>query len=369
MNTSNRNKILIVDDDILNIKLIQEILKREKYQFAVALNGRTAIYKAKAHKFDLILLDILMPGVDGFEVCKRLHDYPGTKDIPIIFLTALSDIEKTKQGFDVGAVDYVTKPFNKDELLARVKAQIKLKKNREILLETKDSIEIATDLKNESVIMETAKIFTNLNSINALGNSLIKTKLNPEQKKISETILNKCNKTKKQLEEVIQIIRISIEQIISGEPVTGVDYKADKIITKFIEQAEKKLRERNKEIAKKLTILIAEDNIMVQKLTENNLKKLGHTVDVAENGKQAVDKFRTGKYDMIFMDCQMPEMDGFKATIAIREIEKEKQVSPGIQIIAMTAGTKQSERKMCIDAGMDDFLEKPFKVQELLEKL
>ena len=348
---------------------MQEILKRGKYRFATALNGRTAIYKAKAHKFDLILLDIVMPGIDGFEVCKRLQDYPGTKDIPIIFLTALSNIEQTKQGFELGAVDYVTKPFNRDELLARVKAQIELKRNREVLRETIDSIEIATDLKNESVIMETAKIFTNLNNINALGNSLLKTNLNSEQKKISKNILEKCSKTKSQLEEVIRIIRISIEQIISGEPLAGVANKTDKIIAKFIEQAEKKIRERNSEIAKRLTILIAEDNMMVQKLAEYNLKKLGHTVDIAENGKQAVEKYRKGKYDMIFMDCQMPEMDGYEATRTIREIEKEKNISLGIQIIAMTAASTRSERKRCIDAGMDDFLSKPFKIQELLEKL
>ena len=369
MNTSNNYKILIVDDDVLSINLMQDILKKEKYQFATALNGRTAIYKAKAYKFDLILLDIVMPGIDGFEVCKQLQKYPGTKDVPIIFLTALSNIEQTKQGFELGAVDYITKPFSRDELLARVKTQIELKRNREVLIETIDSIEIATDIKNESVIMETAKIFTNLNSINALGDSLLKTNLNPEQKNISKNILEKCSKTKSQLEELIHIIRISVEQILSGVSLTGVDKNTNNIVRKFVEQAEKKIRERNSEISKKRTILIAEDNMMVQKLAENNLIKLGHTVNVAENGKQAVEKFRKGKYDIIFMDCQMPEMDGFEATRTIRKIEKEKNIFPGIQIIAMTAATTRSERKKCMDAGMDDFLKKPFNTQELLEKL
>jgi len=121
-------KILIVDDERFNIEVVVGFLEMQEYQLAFATNGKDALRAAFAHKFDLILLDINMPQMDGFEVAQRLKKDNSTKDIPIIFLSALSDISSITRAFEVGAVDYLSKPFNGLELIARVKTQIELRK-------------------------------------------------------------------------------------------------------------------------------------------------------------------------------------------------------------------------------------------------
>jgi CheY-like chemotaxis protein len=116
--------ILIVDDTIKNIELLDALLREENYQINVALNGQEAIKVAQKVHPDLILLDVMMPELDGFETCKRLKADPQTRDIPIIFLTARSEIEDMVKGFDLGAIDYLAKPFNATELRVRVRTQL-----------------------------------------------------------------------------------------------------------------------------------------------------------------------------------------------------------------------------------------------------
>jgi len=112
------------------------ILGRQGYQIAFDRDGKSALQHTKSVKFDLILLDIMMPEMDGYEVCQQLKADPDTKDIAVIFLTAKTDTESIVKGFQLGAADYITKPFNAEELLARVKMHLELKKNREELKQT-----------------------------------------------------------------------------------------------------------------------------------------------------------------------------------------------------------------------------------------
>lgn len=114
-----------------------------------------------------------------------------------------------------------------------------------------------------------------------------------------------------------------------------------------------------------LEILLAEDNPINQKVALINLNKLGHRVDIAINGIEALNLFRKKRFDLILMDVQMPEMDGIEATIKIREDEKQSGIHT--PIIAMTANTLQSDRDVCFEAGMDDFITKPFKTEQLNE--
>ncbi len=130
-----RDIILIVDDIQKNIQLLGEQLRQEGYMIAAASNGPTALEIIDKVQPNLILLDIVMPGMDGFEVCTRLKENPKSKDIPVIFLTAKDDTESVSRAFTTGAVDYLTKPFNKVELLARVKTHLKLKRSHEKVLE------------------------------------------------------------------------------------------------------------------------------------------------------------------------------------------------------------------------------------------
>jgi CheY-like chemotaxis protein len=118
--------ILIVDDNPVNLGVIVEHLEYRGFDVAVALGGEEALDRADFLKPDLILLDVMMPGIDGFETCRRLKAAPETKAIPVIFMTALGDVSDKTEGFAAGGVDYVSKPFQVGDLLARVGAHIEL---------------------------------------------------------------------------------------------------------------------------------------------------------------------------------------------------------------------------------------------------
>jgi DNA-binding response OmpR family regulator/anti-sigma regulatory factor (Ser/Thr protein kinase) len=118
--------VLIIDDKKENLKYLNEILKDEKYTVKASTDANFAINSSKINPPDLILLDIKMPEINGFEVCKLLKKENKLKDIPIIFISALDDINSKVKAFEEGGVDYITKPFEKEEVKARVKTQLKL---------------------------------------------------------------------------------------------------------------------------------------------------------------------------------------------------------------------------------------------------
>jgi len=127
-------KILVIDDLPENVFMLQDRLEHEGFEVLTAYDGYTGIDKAKNELPDLILLDVMMPDITGLEVCKILVNEPSTKDIPIILVTAKSGAEDTKEGLEAGAFDYIKKPFNRIDLLARVKSALKLSEAHKLLL-------------------------------------------------------------------------------------------------------------------------------------------------------------------------------------------------------------------------------------------
>jgi signal transduction histidine kinase len=123
----NSQTILIVDDNPTNLDVLSETLTSNGFQVAVAIDGESALEQIEFHQPDLILLDIMMSGIDGFETCRRLRQNSLTCDVPVIFMTALSDMENKVQGFSLGAVDYITKPFQQEEVLVRVQSHLQLR--------------------------------------------------------------------------------------------------------------------------------------------------------------------------------------------------------------------------------------------------
>ena len=119
--------ILVVDDNPTNLAVISQALRTEGWQVRMAVDGEDALSKVTQNPPELILLDVQMPGIDGFEVCKRLKADDATSDIPIIFMTALSDTDSKVKGLALGAVDYITKPFEQQEAIARVRVHLQLR--------------------------------------------------------------------------------------------------------------------------------------------------------------------------------------------------------------------------------------------------
>ena len=138
-------RVLVVDDDAVNLDVLVQTLGKE-FSLVVARNGLRAMELAQASPPDLILMDVLMPpGPDGFEVCRRLHENPVTGGVPVIFLSVMEDPEQKHRGFQEGGVDYITKPFHADEVLARVRTHITIKRLRERLENRNASIRMELD--------------------------------------------------------------------------------------------------------------------------------------------------------------------------------------------------------------------------------
>ena len=125
---SKEASVLIVDDTEPNVRLLAHVVKKEGYEVMAAFSGADALSLIEKRKPDIILLDVMMPEMNGFEVCEYLKDHEEYKDIPVIFLSALSETDSKVQGFNVGGVDYITKPFQREEVLARIDLHVKLRK-------------------------------------------------------------------------------------------------------------------------------------------------------------------------------------------------------------------------------------------------
>ncbi|MDA3811479.1 MAG: response regulator [Spirochaetaceae bacterium] len=149
--------ILIVDDEPNNLKLLQQILG-DHYILKFANKGEITFTRAVKHNPDLILLDIMMPGMDGYEVCKKLKENPDTAKIPVIFVTTKKDISDRKKGFDLGAVDYITKPIEAPILLARVSTHLKLITRERAVTEGLLSLMRAAKLKDNETANHTLRV-------------------------------------------------------------------------------------------------------------------------------------------------------------------------------------------------------------------
>lgn len=515
MKDSNQtSKILIVDDVQLNLDLMKEILSEKDYLIATAINGKSAIAKAKAHKFDLILLDVILPDIDGFEVCAHLKSNPQTQDVPIIFLTAKREKESIIKGFQLGAVDYIPKPFSREELLARVNLHLTLRRAQDELILSKELAESAAKAKAIFLANMSHEIRTPMNGIVGMVDILKRTKLTAEQLeyldiieisgenllmiindvldfskieagqitferirfnitdevnevikilrykavqkqlvlsfeidpdvpplligdplRLKQVLINLCNNSIKFTSEGSVCIHVKLKEIndsavrllfevqdtgigISPENQlklfksfsqadvsttrkfggTGLGLAISKNLVQLmngsigiiseegkgavfhfdcefglssqnLSEADARELEDSVQLDKKLKILLAEDNVINQKVAVLNLNKLGHSVLVVPDGMQAFEKFISEKPDLIFMDIQMPVMDGVEATAKIREWELQNNVVNRVPIVAMTANTLKSDKELFITSGMDDYLSKPFNVSELIRLL
>ncbi len=218
-------KILIVDDNKRNIQVLAGFLTNNNYQVEYALDGQKALEWLKEEKFDLVILDVMMPGMDGFQVCQVMKADENIRDIPVIFLTAKSDSESIIRGFQAGGVDYISKPFNSWELLTRVKTHIDLKISHDKLKNVNLTLE---ELVNEKTA-QLKEAFDNLqkayDEINQLKEKLLSenTMLKEEIKihKSFDEIVGHNESLQRVLKQVEQVANTDATVLIMGETGTG----------------------------------------------------------------------------------------------------------------------------------------------------
>lgn len=208
-----KSLILIVDDNPANRKMLDILLKKDGFDTQTLEDGNNILEVVDNLKPQLILLDIMMPGMDGYQVCEELKSSRKTRDIPVIFLTAKSDSDAIVKGFQVGASDYVTKPFKPVELLARVKTHLQLRQSFEDLkesqkriteLETRNSILAMAGTANHEINQPLTVISGNLY---LLEQSLTKNKVSSEQQKY----IREINHGVERIKEILERYRNAVE--------------------------------------------------------------------------------------------------------------------------------------------------------------
>ena len=207
----NRRTILIVDDNTTNLNVLLDYLHDQGYKVLIAPNGEQALQQIEHVHPDLILLDIMMPGINGFETCCRLKKNDGTKDIPVIFMTALSETVDKVKGFDVGGVDYITKPFQHEEVLARVNAHLTIRKlQQELQQKNKDLSKYAEILAKKNRELEEKN--TELDEKNIQLHTL-----NADKDKFFSIIAHDLRNPLSALSELPQVIIENIENYTKDE--------------------------------------------------------------------------------------------------------------------------------------------------------
>lgn len=205
-------RILVIDDLPENVFMLQDRLEHEGYEVLTAYDGQSGIDKAIGEIPDLILLDVMMPDITGIEVCKTLVNNPLTKSIPIILVTAKSGAEDTKEGLEAGAFDYIKKPFNRIELMARVNSALKLSDAHKLLLESEKR-----DTFFATVVTANHKIKQPLTLL-SLSCSAIRRELNREEI-VKESVLKRVEYIDTAIKEITDVLNQlnSIKQPVLSE--------------------------------------------------------------------------------------------------------------------------------------------------------
>jgi signal transduction histidine kinase len=256
--------ILIVDDNPQNLHLLGKVLQENSYEIEFATSGIAALDWLKVKQFDLILLDINMPGMDGFEVCRRIRSDKAFDFVPVVFLSAETERESILKGFELGAQDYVSKPFDSRELLVRIRTHLALRVTLEKLEIEKERAQSADNLKSAFLATMSHELRTPLNSIIGFTGILMKEKpgpLNDEQKKQLSMVQSSARHLLTLINDVLDISKIEAGQL----KINYQNFNLPDLINKVVES--------NKPFAEKknLGITVSIDK-NINKFTSDNLR-------------------------------------------------------------------------------------------------
>ena len=403
-------KILLVEDNLINQKVTTAALKKLGFSLDIANNGEEGVKKFKDSTYDMILMDVQMPVMNGLDATRTIRAYENEKGLTPIKISALTAnaLPEDKQAcLESGMDEFITKPFKLTDFQNLIKKffnfeitektgspNTKVDKSMEI--RKKLRILLAEDnLINQKIAMMTLQkmgfnVEVAFNGQEALE-KFKTTKFDVILMDIQMPVMDGLKATE-------EIRKLEIEQnhttpvtifAITADPSaeevekavnTGMNgaipkpFRAEDIDNALKEKIDQVAKEeKDAEDAKKINyhVLVVEDNPVNQKVVSLALKKMGHTFDLAEHGEAGVSKFKENKYDLIIMDIQMPVMDGMEATRIIRGLEKEenKKRTP---IIALTANAMKGDKERFLETGMDHYLSKPFEIgalRKILEDL
>lgn len=214
------SRILIVDDDEIIRKLLRRVLERSGFTIDEAPSGEGALTRIEANCPDLILLDVVMDGIDGFQTCRKLKAIEGLAEVPIIFVTGRSDTGSIVEGLNAGGNDYITKPINRHEALARIRNHLKMRKLMRMQSEFIDGLKQANLAKNRVIGVASHDLRNPIASIRGLSEFLVESgPLNDEQREIATTIQTTSDSMLSLVEELLDISVIeSGEERIDYQP-------------------------------------------------------------------------------------------------------------------------------------------------------
>ncbi|MBV5314400.1 MAG: hybrid sensor histidine kinase/response regulator [Prolixibacteraceae bacterium] len=187
--------ILIVDDNPINLRIFGHILREENYLIVEARDGHVALELLETISPDLVLLDVMMPGIDGFEVCQTIKSNPIHSAVPVIFLSARNDVSDIVKGFESGAIDYLAKPFNKSELLVRLKTHLDFKFTRDELVRTTNHLMELNELKNRLFSIIGHDLRSPLSNVKMTVDFIQRKIINPSGPEFDETIQDLAKST------------------------------------------------------------------------------------------------------------------------------------------------------------------------------
>lgn len=215
-NAEDKGQVLIIDDNPTNLEALSDYLKNSGYRVLVAQSGEAALELLEDSLPDLILLDILMPGLDGFETCRRIKSNERTRDIPVIFMTAVTEKVDKVKGFQLGAVDYITRPFQHEEVLARVYTHLTLQKLRKNLIKKNEELE-ELNRKLEGLVKERTRQLVNQEKSAVIGRMI-------------QGIVHNFRTPLTVIQNSNTIIRTRLQQIIDDGDAAAMDEKKAEII-------------------------------------------------------------------------------------------------------------------------------------------
>ena len=222
-----KGRILIIDDNPKNIQVAASILVQAGYETEFALNGEAGLQWLETEDFDLVLLDVMMPGMDGFQVCRSIKEQPRLQKTPVIFVTAKADRDSVVQGFEAGGEDYITKPYDARELEIRVKNQIELKTNRELLENMNKSLEARVKEKTEN-LEELNSSLEQTNSELSHRNSELQ-RLEESKQQFLNLLGNEVSGSLNDVTAMLQVIKYKVDSKKVAQLVDRIDHSLSKI--------------------------------------------------------------------------------------------------------------------------------------------